>query len=363
MKLNAFEFALMNNPVRAYLQRTLETPLIIGPSGSLRGLRVLEVGCGRGVGVEILLERLGAAHAVAFDLDPRMVELAQARTARFGGRAHVFVGDAENTALPDASFDAVVEFGILHHVPDWRRALAEIVRVLKPGGTFYFEDILAGLTGAPLLLNLLDHPRVSQFRGAEFRGALGEVGLRLDEGWRRLGEVALIGRARRVGDGELPIAGSSVPGLPEQVHSWYGLNGEVRADGGDTCDVAVEGRKLPHPSLVNLFLRQALPEDTRLQLGAWHEAGHLETLPLAGLVGLALAASSARRPHRLVPRLLASLVGTVAGWELASEAYVVARVGWSTYRQAYASAHSRLALFWLGGLASVFSAWRVSRRG
>ena len=58
----------------------------------------------------------------------------------------LFVGDAERIDVPDASFDAVVDYGILHHVPDWRRALREIARVLKPGGMFYFEDILKGLT-------------------------------------------------------------------------------------------------------------------------------------------------------------------------------------------------------------------------
>lgn len=75
MKLNSLEFALMNNPVRAASQSWLETPLLIGPRGSLAGKRVLEVGCGRGVGIEILLS-LGAAHVTAFDLDPQMVALA-----------------------------------------------------------------------------------------------------------------------------------------------------------------------------------------------------------------------------------------------------------------------------------------------
>ena len=41
MKLNNLEFALMNNPARAASQRWLETPLLIGPRGSLAGMRVL----------------------------------------------------------------------------------------------------------------------------------------------------------------------------------------------------------------------------------------------------------------------------------------------------------------------------------
>ncbi len=47
MKLNGLEFALMNNRVRAWSQRVLETPIMIGPRAARRGLRVLELGCGR----------------------------------------------------------------------------------------------------------------------------------------------------------------------------------------------------------------------------------------------------------------------------------------------------------------------------
>lgn len=120
MKLNSVEFFLMNNPVRAASQRWIETPMLIGPSGILTGVRILEIGCGRGVGIEILLS-LGAAQVVGFDLDPKMIALAQKRTARYGNRVQVFIGDAEKVDLPDASFEAVVDFGILHHVPDWGR--------------------------------------------------------------------------------------------------------------------------------------------------------------------------------------------------------------------------------------------------
>lgn len=120
MILTPLEFALMNNPVRAASQRWLETPLLIGPRGSLAGKRVLEVGCGRGVGMEILLA-LGTAHVTGFDLDPMMVALGQERVAKYGDRARIFVGDAEAIDAPDVSFDAVVDYGIIHHIPNWRR--------------------------------------------------------------------------------------------------------------------------------------------------------------------------------------------------------------------------------------------------
>ncbi|GIK37129.1 MAG: type 11 methyltransferase [Chloroflexota bacterium] len=195
MKLNALEFTLINNPVRAASQVWLETPLLIGPRGALAGQRVLEVGCGRGMGIEILLS-LGSAHVTGFDLDPRMIALAQERVAQFGDRVRVFVGDAAAIDAPDAAFDAVVEYGILHHVPNWPQALREIARVLKPKGTFYFEDLLKGFISAWPMRALFDHPQATQFTGREFRAGLEAAGLRVAK-WRQWGEWAAIGQASK----------------------------------------------------------------------------------------------------------------------------------------------------------------------
>jgi ubiquinone/menaquinone biosynthesis C-methylase UbiE len=193
MKLNALEFALMNNPIRAASQRSIETPLLIDPPGALTGQRVLEVGCGRGVGVEILLVR-GAASVAGFDLDPEMVALAQKRLAKYGDRAHVFVGDAAAIAAPEASFDAVLDYGIIHHIPNWLQALREIARVLKPGGTFYFEDLFRGLISAWPMRALFDHPQTTQFTAAEFRAELETAGLTVRR-WREVGAWGVMGQA------------------------------------------------------------------------------------------------------------------------------------------------------------------------
>jgi len=193
MKLNSLEFAMMNNSLRAALQRQFETPRLIGPRGTLTGKRVLEIGCGRGVGVEILLS-VGAEQVTGFDLDPKMIALAQNRLEKYGERARVFIGDAEAIDAPDDSFDTVVDYGVIHHIPHWQQALKEIMRVLKPGGTFYFEDLLKGLIStwpAPVFFN---HPQDTQFYGGEFRTELEATGLRVQK-WRQWGELAIAGRA------------------------------------------------------------------------------------------------------------------------------------------------------------------------
>jgi len=176
MLLNRVEYALMNNPVRAAIQRHFEARRLLGMGGAMSGGRALEIGCGRGVGTELILGVFGADSVDAFDLDPRMVAQARTRLSAHGSRVRVWVGDASAISAPDRSYDAVFDFGIIHHVPAWRRALAEIHRVLKPGGRFYAEEVLRRFIVHPITRRLLEHPQSDRFdttgfvRGLEASG-------------------------------------------------------------------------------------------------------------------------------------------------------------------------------------------------
>lgn len=179
MKLNRVEKALMNNPARELLQWHYEAPLLERLGGRVDGLRVLELGCGRGVGTEILLRRLGAAHVTAFDLDPAMVALARRRLAPYGpDQVTLLVADATAIPAPDAAFDAVFDFGIVHHVPDWRSAVAEVRRVLRPGGRFYFEEVTKPALRRWVYRAFLDHPTEDRFTAPAFVAELERHGLR-----------------------------------------------------------------------------------------------------------------------------------------------------------------------------------------
>jgi ubiquinone/menaquinone biosynthesis C-methylase UbiE len=91
--------------------------------------RVLEVGCGWGELAEWIARETGA-EVVAIDLSPRMIELASERGI------DASVADVQQLPFADATFDLVVAAWMLYHVPDLDRGLAEIARVLRPGGTF-----------------------------------------------------------------------------------------------------------------------------------------------------------------------------------------------------------------------------------
>lgn len=177
MKMNRAETLVMNNPVRALLQRHYERGLLERLGGRVDGCKVLEIGCGRGVGAEMLLERMGAARVDAFDLDESMVAAARARLRRFGNRARVEVGDATQIDSPGAAYDAVFDFGIVHHVPQWRDAIAEVRRVLVPGGRFFFEEVTNHALGRPLYQKLFDHPVLDRFGAAELLNEIEAQGM------------------------------------------------------------------------------------------------------------------------------------------------------------------------------------------
>ena len=159
MKLNPVEKWLMNNPVRALIQRRYEATLMERLGGRVEGQRVLEIGCGRGVGTEIIFERFGAREVHAFDLDPDMVAGARNRLSDYpSDRLKLFVGDATAIEEPDASFDAVFDFAIIHHIPNWKDAVREVARVLKPGALFFFEEVTSYALGRWFYRKFLEHP-------------------------------------------------------------------------------------------------------------------------------------------------------------------------------------------------------------
>jgi len=144
MRLNWLGRATMNNPARS-LGQYYAASWLERLGGRVEGGRVLEVGCGRGAGVKIILERFGAAVVEAFDLDPKMIAGARGRLAAYGpARVQLSVGDVTSIRADDATFDAVFDFGAIHLEPNWQKALAEVRRVLKPGGKFFFEWVTSG---------------------------------------------------------------------------------------------------------------------------------------------------------------------------------------------------------------------------
>jgi SAM-dependent methyltransferase len=97
------------------------------------GLRWLDVGCGNGAFTEMLVER--CAPASVQGVDPSEAQLAFARTRHTTGVAEFRQGDAMALPFPDNTFDAAVMPLVIFFVPDPPRGVAEMARVVGPGGT------------------------------------------------------------------------------------------------------------------------------------------------------------------------------------------------------------------------------------
>jgi ubiquinone/menaquinone biosynthesis C-methylase UbiE len=129
--------------------------------------------CSRARG-EVLEVAIGTGRNLAFypkgvrltsiDLSPTMLQLARDRAGELGIEVDLREGDAQDLPFPDGSFDTVVCTLSLCNVPDDRRAIAEMKRVLKPGGR----------------LLLLDHVRAASGLGRAVQKALEVVTVRLE---------------------------------------------------------------------------------------------------------------------------------------------------------------------------------------
>ena len=95
------------------------------------GKRVLEIGCGSGAASCLFAE--GGAKVTSIDLTPAAVEMTRQNSA--GLDVEVFEMDAGAQQFPDATFDYVFSWGVLHHSSNADKAFAEVRRVLKPGGS------------------------------------------------------------------------------------------------------------------------------------------------------------------------------------------------------------------------------------
>jgi ubiquinone/menaquinone biosynthesis C-methylase UbiE len=96
------------------------------------GQDLLEIGCG--LGTDLACFARAGARVTGIDLVPRHLALTRQRFQLLGLDARLELADAERLPYPDASFDAIYSFGVLHHTPEIGSAIAEMWRVLRPGG-------------------------------------------------------------------------------------------------------------------------------------------------------------------------------------------------------------------------------------
>ena len=138
MKLSTKEFDAMQMGWRKWYIEKIELKTFEKFGLDLRGADVLEVGCGNGYAATLITAR-GVSSYTGLDIMPEQLAIARNRKLP---KASFVLGSADDLRpFPDKSFDAILDFCILHHVEGWRRFFDESRRVLKPGGSIYAADL------------------------------------------------------------------------------------------------------------------------------------------------------------------------------------------------------------------------------
>jgi SAM-dependent methyltransferase len=131
----ALPLAASDEPNRAHIQLYHRTATQV----DLSGKRVLEVSCGHGGGASYLARTLRPASYTGLDLNPDGIAFCQKRHNLAG--LDFVQGDAENLPFDDESFDAVINVEASHCYSQFPRFLAQVARVLRPGGHFLYTDL------------------------------------------------------------------------------------------------------------------------------------------------------------------------------------------------------------------------------
>jgi SAM-dependent methyltransferase len=143
-----------NVETRNGLQTLIEIPLMIRALRLPRRQRILEIGCGRGVALPVLDERLTPIELVGLDIDPALLAEARARVEAECVDATLIEGDVLDLPFASGRFDLVIDFGTCYHASDTmqgrRTALSEVARVLRHDGLFVHETRVAQRLAHPV---------------------------------------------------------------------------------------------------------------------------------------------------------------------------------------------------------------------
>jgi len=127
-----------------------EIPALVRAQDIPTDVRILEVGCGRGIALPVFDRLCRPRRLVGLDIDEELLVEAAENLREHGTEAELCHGDVRQMPFADEAFDVIIDFGTLYHIARPQAALSEIARVLAPGGTFVYETKAAQFLSHPV---------------------------------------------------------------------------------------------------------------------------------------------------------------------------------------------------------------------
>ncbi len=182
MLMNKLDILLINTPFRKWFLDRATKKYYFEYFNEIKGKTVLEIGCGSGGGTELILKYFSPQQIIATDLDHRLISLARRNVQN--RRITFEKADATKLTYKNESFDAVFDYGVIHHIPlpEWRECLNEIYRVLKPGGKLFVWDVSIesfNTVYGRIIKLFTPHPYSRMYRKQEFVNYLTSIGFKI----------------------------------------------------------------------------------------------------------------------------------------------------------------------------------------
>lgn len=181
MKLNKFEFRLLTGRLRCWVQEYFDNRQWHKlQARECAGGHALDIGCGQGYGLQLAIERFNLSSIDGIDIDERMLELSSVKIKQLK-QVTLRKESATSISATDNSYDIVFDYQVLHHITDWRKAVAEIHRVMKPGAQLLIAESLPGLINNSFWSKLMQHPLEDRFEASELQDELTKAGFTLSK--------------------------------------------------------------------------------------------------------------------------------------------------------------------------------------
>lgn len=180
MKMNQLEYWIMNFDLgrKVYLRGIVKKLHEISQLSPNQ--KILEIGCGNGIGTLLIEEYFKPSELVATEYDESLVEITKKKIKS----SNILVEQADATKFRFANdeFDAVVGLSVIHHIPNWEVALNELYRIIKPNGLLIIKELSIDTFSTffgKISRKFVEHPYDDMFTEKEFIDYLKQKGFKM----------------------------------------------------------------------------------------------------------------------------------------------------------------------------------------